>query len=274
MFQACIKYSQFVLSPAIAFTYLPSHFRDKYLIKIWISSSVNFRDYDFSVTEVDLEYAENFDAEKLGLDEWINISVNKQDFGKYEPTHIIYNYDINGNLNYKWLEYRYRDKKFNKLREHSFKVFPEDELGVAGEKFKIGDIVRIRKDVDKDDLLMPGFTENDPPDKLYIVRWLPRRKEGQKYFDNTYAIISTYDNEYTGRGLFTFEAYESHLEKYEGEIPKDSFIPILQRIIKGDIEVSKETWQLLKNGQISFDTRKRFNELEELKKKDEENKQN
>ena len=61
------------------------------------SKDKGFRDYNFTVTETDPEYAENFNADKLNIDIF-----HKEDFGMYEPTHIIYTYDIGGNLQNKY----------------------------------------------------------------------------------------------------------------------------------------------------------------------------
>lgn len=77
-----------------------------------------FRNYVFTVTETDPEYAQEFDVEKLGID-----SHNKEDIRKYEPTHIVYFYNMDGTLQSKY--YRY----MNKQREHftGFTVLPDDE---------------------------------------------------------------------------------------------------------------------------------------------------
>lgn len=98
---------------------------------------------------------------------------------------------------------------------------------------------------------------------IYIVRYLPRRVEGQLYFNNTYALLSIYPD-----GLFTFEWEEKDIEKYEGNIEPDSPIGLLQRIIKGDLKVTRQLWLDMKNGQISFDTRPDYRTIEELQEKE------
>lgn len=77
-----------------------------------------FRNYVFTVTETDPKYAQEFDVEKLGIDKH-----HKEDIRKYEPTHIVYFYNIDGTLQSKY--YRYMDKQ----REHftGFTVLAEDE---------------------------------------------------------------------------------------------------------------------------------------------------
>ena len=216
-----------------------------------------FRDYSFTVTETDPDYASKFDAEDLG----INI-IKKEKFGKYEPTHIIYYYDIDGNFLYKYLEYRDNQRKHH----CSFKVFPEDKED-AGQKFKIGDIVRV-KPVDKEEYYCSAYLDYWKPDKLYIVRGLPRKSEGQKYFDNTYALISNYNEDEHIKGLYTWEFYERDIEKYDGVVKEDSYIRFLQKIIKNEIAVSKDTWTKLKIGEILFDEKGKYKELPEYKEWD------
>jgi hypothetical protein len=89
--------------------------------KYFLSQRCNkkgFKNYVFTVTETDPEYAQEFDVEKLGID-----SHHKEDIRKYEPTHIVYFYNMDGILQSKY--YRY----MNKQREHftGFTVLPEDE---------------------------------------------------------------------------------------------------------------------------------------------------
>ena len=222
-----------------------------------------FRDYKFTVTQTDPKYTERFYCREIYEtdmlislldiydDRWIDVC------GMYEPTHIVYFFDIEGNLQYKLLKYIDIQRKYI----GSIKVYPEDKLGVAGKKFKIGDIVRVKAVLFEDNYIVKdGFVR----DQLYIIENLPRRKKGQKYFKNTYKLLSISNYGYMP-GLLTYEAYESHIEKYDGLVEEDSFISILSKIMRKEINVSNETWQLLINGEVSFDTRKRFNEIEELK---------
>ena len=79
----------------------------------------NFRDYVFTVEEVDIEYAENFDVEKLGIKEY-----SIKTFRNIKPTHITHFYDKDGKLLYDYIEYR------NKQRESlfSFKSLSDEEF--------------------------------------------------------------------------------------------------------------------------------------------------
>lgn len=131
-------------------------------------------------------------------------------------------------------------------------IEPEDEMKEAGTKFKIGDIVTVKENKYEDDRYYD-------PERLYVVRYLPRREEGQLYFRNTYALISNYHE-----GLFTFEWHEKEIEKYEGTVDNNSAIGILQKIVKGELKVSQELWDDLKIGKILLDDRLTYKEIEEL----------
>ena len=69
----------------------------------------DFKDYVFSIEEIDVEYAENFDTKKLGIEEY-SIKTLKN----FKPTHITHFYDKEGKLLYDYIEYR------NKQRESIF----------------------------------------------------------------------------------------------------------------------------------------------------------
>lgn len=218
------------------------------------SKDKDFRDYNFTVTETDPEYAEKFNSKELNLD-----AFNREDFGRYEPTHIVYFYNIDGELQYKYLEYRDNQRKYRA----SFKEFPEDELEDAGKKFKIGDIVKV-KERDGDYYRGTAYMEYWNKDKLYVVRWLPRKKDGQKYFENTYALISYYNEDEYTKGLFTAEQYERDIELYDEKIDENSPIGFLQRIIRNEIAVSDETWTKLKTGQDTLEEGGTYKDLFEF----------
>ncbi len=212
----------------------------------FLSKRINddgFMDYDFTVTEIDPEYAEKFNSKELGLDDMIH----QENYGKYEPTHVIYTYNKDGELQRKYLEYRDNQRK----HRTGFIVLPEDDDALTGQKFKIGDIVRI-KEREIEEYKDRGWMDYWNKDKLYIVRWLPRRDEGQKYFANTYALISIYNESDIIKGLYTLECYERDIELADVELADDSPIKILQKIIKNEITVDKETWSKLKSGIVSL----------------------
>ena len=79
----------------------------------------NLKDFAFSVEEIDIEYAENFDPDKLGIKEY-----SIKSFRNIKPTHITYFYDKDGNLLYEYIEYK------NKQRDSlfGFKRTPNEEF--------------------------------------------------------------------------------------------------------------------------------------------------
>ena len=197
--------------------------------------------YEFEIEEIkDLEYAENFDIKLYPKEEYLKQNI--------KPTHKVYDLDYKGNINNIDIQYRINQK------EHAyahFNMLPEDFKKGAGEKFKIGDIVTVKKDEYRS-----RESETYVNKRLYVVRWLPKRVEGSPYFENTYALISNYYD-----GLFTHGEREYNIEKYEGEVDPKSPIGFLQRIIKNEITVTEETWTDLKIGKILLDDRKNYKEL-------------
>lgn len=205
---------------------------------------INNFDYDFTIVEIpDLEYAESFDMKEFDIE-------HEEDY-KEEPTHIRYEFDYMGNLIERTLEYRHKNDIWR--NETCITQYPEDLEEGAGEKFKIGDVVKVRN-WEKYNYI-EDHVVGSVAEKLFVVRWLPRKKANQKYFRNTYALISIYNSE-----LFTFEYHEKDIEKYEGEVDRLSPIGILQRIIKEDKAIGREQWNDLKIGKVSFDTRKNYKE--------------
>ena len=167
--------------------------------KYFLSKRCNdkgFKNYEFKVTEIDLECAKQFDVKQLNI-------LSKEEYGKYEPTHIVYYFNFNGKLLYKYL--RYKDKQRTYLK--GFTMYPEDFEQNSGQKFKIGDIVRIKKR-NEEEYYSLEYLEKWTEDKLYIVRGLPKREEGQKYFNNLYVLE---DND----GLYGFKQYEKDIEKVD-----------------------------------------------------------
>lgn len=142
-------------------------------------------------------------------------------------------------------------------------LYPEDLEEGASEKFKIGDIVKLKHELKEGD----GYID-DNLDRLYVVRWLPRKFKGEKYFENKYALISFYDinNQWGGEDLFTYEYWEKDIEKYTGVIEKDSEYDLLSRIVKGDLEIPVGNyWNEIKIGKTplnikTFETATNYSE--------------
>lgn len=85
-----------------------------------------------------------------------------------------------------------------------------------------------------------------------MVRWLPRKFHGEKYFENTYALVSLYEmkNEWGNKELFTYEYFGHDIEKYTGVVEKDSEYDLLSRLVKGDLEVLGDYWDEIKIGKL------------------------
>ena len=202
-------------------------------------------DYTFEITLIeDIYYAENFNIKSKSL------SLRNNIYGKLEPTHKVYYLDYKGNINE--IFYEYRIKNALSRAEYSITLYPEDFEEGASEKFKIGDIVKLKENAEPD----PFDSKNK--NRLYVVRYLPRKFNGEKYFENKYALISLYENdleskiknEWGNKELFTREWYEKDIEKYIGIIEKDSEYDLLSRILKGDLKVSGEYWNSVKIGRL------------------------
>lgn len=155
-----------------------------------------------------------------------------------------------GNIIQIYYEYRYQNALWK--TKHSIALYPEDLEKGASEKFKIGDIVKLKHDLEESYL-------DDNLERIYVVRWLPRKFKGEKYFANKYALISFYDinNQWGGKDLFTFEYWEKDIEKYTGVIEKDSEYDLLSRMVKGDLEVPASYWNEIKIGKTPLN-RKTF----------------
>ena len=72
-----------------------------------------FRDYEFKVTEIELEYAKQFDIKQLNI-------MSREELGKYEPTHIVNYYNINGELLFKHLEYIGKHRKISEENDGQY----------------------------------------------------------------------------------------------------------------------------------------------------------
>lgn len=201
--------------------------------------SLERTDYIFKVTETDLEYAENFKTDLLGKRLW-----------NVRPTHIEYYYNYKGEFQSKTLNWIEQGER---CPIETLTMNKKDLEKYAGTKFKIGDIVTVKSE-DNRNLTWRTWK------KLFVVRFLPTHAEETEYFKNTYAVASTYDRGEIESGILTWEFDESELEKYEGEIDRESPIGMLQRIIKGDVHVPYKVWQDLENGLVSFDTRQNYKE--------------
>ncbi len=197
-------------------------------------------DYDFSITEEDLEYAEKFDHELEPCQEIENLLI-------YEPTHKEFILDYTGKITNICIRYLPNQKETK--NSNSLYLKPNDLLPTAGTKFEIGDLVKVVKPNKRmEDLSYEFYPEYSD---VYVVRFLPRRKKGQKYLRNTYALSEIKNDNYAP-GIYTWEFHEEQIAKYDGEIEENSPIDVLQKILKKEIKVNRETWDDLKYGMISL----------------------
>lgn len=165
--------------------------------------------YKFTITELDPQIADSFNNEKNYLEE--------------EPTHKVYVFKYDGTLKYTSIIY------MNEQKEdiYSVNMYEEDLQEGAGEKFKVGDIVSPTR---------PNRTK-----KLLVVTEIPKKEKGQKYFDNTYMTVGTYEG-----GCIYKSFKESEIEKVTDNEEIPSKISILQRIIKKEIKVSKDEFHKIR----------------------------
>lgn len=144
--------------------------------------------------------------------------------------------------------YEYKYKNALSDTKKIIELYPEDLEEGASEKFKIGDIVKLKHDLEQGEHYI-----DDNMDRIYVVRWLPRKFNGERYFENKYALTSFYktdNNQWGNEELFTFEYWEKDIEKYTGVIEKDSKYDLLSRIVKGNLEITREFWNEIKIGKL------------------------
>lgn len=199
----------------------------------------------------DLEYADNFDKYLSKAEDYLKEGIS--------PTHFTYKLDYKGNVISKCIEFRKRQRNMSNY----IMMYADDLKKDSGTYFKIGDIVTLKEKQGDDEYYSGMANLRYEKDKLLIVRWLPERIDNSPYFKNTYAVISNYDD-----GLFTYGVRESEIQKYEGSIADDSPIAFLQKIIKNEIAVSKETWTNLKVGKVLLDDKGSYKNLTEFKEGD------
>ena len=197
-------------------------------------------DYDFKIIEEDIEYAEDFNRA-------LDICEEIEELLIYEPTHKEFILDYTGEITNICIRY-FPNQKETKWRNCLY-LKPNDLLPKAGTKFKVGDLVKIIKPNSRlEDISYEHYSEYSD---VYVVRFLPRRIENQKYLRNTYALSEIKDDNYAP-GIYTWEFHEEQIAEYDESIKENSPIDVLRKIIKKEIKISRETWEKLKNGTISL----------------------
>lgn len=206
------------------------------------ANGINEECYSFTVTEIEnLEYVENFDVFYTDIEEyWKN---------EIKPTHKVYFYNKNGELQKISIQYRPRTGGFREITMH-----PNDFLKDAGSKFKVGDIVYVnRTDI--------NLRNSD----IGIIKEVPKKENGQPYFFNYYKVVFINNDNLVKEGIVIREYHEKDINKEdETTIKKESPIKVLQRIIKAELQISQKLWRDIVDGKISFDTRVNYKYIEEL----------
>lgn len=197
-------------------------------------------DYDFRIIEEDIDYAEDFN-------QTLDICEEIEELLIYEPTHKEFILDYTGEITNICIRYLPNQKE-TKWRNCLY-LKPNDLLPKAGTKFKVGDLVKIIKPNGRlEDISYEHYSEYSD---VYVVRFLPRRIENQKYLRNTYALSEIKDDNYAP-GIYTWEFHEEQIAEYDESIKENSPIDVLRKIIKKELKISRETWEKLKNGTISL----------------------
>ena len=208
--------------------------------------------YDFIITEYDPEEIDKlYDMNNLPVIE--DYDIYDLCLAKLEPAKIIYDYDYNGNETHISGVFIFNSK--GKRREKTISMYIEDYNNpLAGAKFKIGDIVKIKTSQDY-------IFKN----KLHVITDLPHKKENQKFFKNMYNVIVNH-NEYD-EGCHRDIFYENELELYTEKLPNDSPIVFLSKYFKGEIELKNINWSDIESGKITLNENKSFRDFGEIKNK-------
>ena len=123
---------------------------------------------------------------------------------------------------------------------------------MAGTKFKIGDIVKIKN---KDN----NYVFKD---KLHIITEIPHKKENQRFFKNTYDVIVNHNSYDEGCHIDVFN--ENELELYTGKLPEDSPLIFLSKNFKGEIKLKNIKWTDIECGNITLNENKSFRDIKEI----------
>ncbi len=200
--------------------------------------------YDFSITEFDPYVTDKIEKFEYKYDEYF----------LHEPTHKVYSYNYNGELSFIEIQYKTIHHKHNRI---NIIMKPSDFEEGAGKKFKIGDIVEIKPETSG------IFEEYQLSDKLHVITKVPKKRKGQKYFDNSYDVITNHN--LLDNGCHEDRFRENEIRLYEGTVDEDSPIKLLSRIYKGKIKISSERRMDLITGRIALNDAPSFRDIKELK---------
>lgn len=170
--------------------------------------------YEFKVTEIDPEYADNY-----------VLAEHRYDCESELPTHTEYYYNFKGELISKYYEYRdcydgesYMTNAYSEKEESKFNAF------------EVGDLVTVVDD-------------EIPIDRIFVIKEVLDALEYKGYSEYRYALATDiYDEEKNEHYLEDIYEYsERQLNKFEGNIEPDSPIAIISKVYKNTFEISPET---------------------------------
>ena len=175
-----------------------------------------------------IEYSWKIDEEFINKPSELSLS------NDWPLSQIVYDYDFDGELfsrNFVWENSG--SEVYRQVREN-------DTLPEAGTKFKIGDFIRLKR---------PRKTRYDHTDfeNVFVVAGVPRRDDEGRLEENTYYIETVgKKGEYLWDWDWHFPfsgIHEDELEKYEGEIDKNSPLMFLRRIFLNEFkDVYSDEW--------------------------------
>lgn len=206
--------------------------------------------YNFNVTEYDPKIVDESDIlEKLPVVKQCDIYDTYT--AEINPLKIIHSYDYDGTEIYISANYVFNYKGQRKERKITMNY--EDYINkMAGTKFKIGDIVKIKN---KDN----NYVFKD---KLHIITEIPHKKENQRFFKNTYDVIVNHNSYDEGCHIDVFN--ENELELYTGKLPEDSPLIFLSKYFKGEIKLKNIKWTDIECGNITLNENKSFRDIKEI----------
>ncbi len=209
--------------------------------------------YDFSITEFDLEYVDKLnDINNLPV--VADMDIHDSYCANLEPAKIEHSYDYNGKEIYIKGIYIFCYK--GKRLEREVMVDFEDYINSnAGTKFKMGDIVKIKENVN-------SHHNYNFDDKLHVITDIPHKEKNQKFFSNTYNVIVNHNSYDEGCHVDIF--HENELELFTGDLPDDSPIVFLSKYFKGKIKLNNIKWMDIECGHITLNESKSFRDVPEI----------
>ena len=210
--------------------------------------------YDFTITEFELDKIDKLNhIENLPVVN--NIDIYDLYCADLEPAKIEHSYDYNGKEMYITgiyiFSYNGKRKERKVMMDYADYINPS-----AGIKFKKGDIVRIKKDDNghsKDYIFC---------NKLHVITDIPHKNKNQKFFRNSYKVITNHNSYDEGCHIDVFN--EKELELYTDKLPNDSPILFLSKYFKGEIKLNNIRWSDIECGRITLNENKSFRDIPEI----------